>query len=124
MFIVIGSIAANQRVSSWREAKDFDVLVDSTEEQNFMSLVPEGLRVEPLVISDLKDYSWVDPDGYATAEELYTIKVSHSYWKLKNGSWKKHMFDIVKFQEQGVKLIPELHDFLYPKWENLHGKKK
>lgn len=60
----------------------------------------------------------------ATIDELYTIKVSHSFWELRNGSWNKHMFDILFLQSKGAKVIPGLYDLLYQVWEERYGKKK
>ena len=64
-------------------------------------------------------------DRYATLDELYTIKVSHSYWVI-NGeqNWNKHIYDILWMKDHGAQLLPELHDILYPIWEQTHGKKK
>lgn len=58
----------------------------------------------------------------ATLDELYTIKVSHSFWYLRN--WNKHMHDIFVMQNQGAVLVPEFFDILYPIWEEHYGKKK
>jgi len=55
--------------------------------------------------------------------ELYTIKVSHAYWALKNGSWWKHAQDIVWLKQRGAHLIPSMHDVLYRVWERDFGKK-
>lgn len=61
---------------------------------------------------------------YATKDELYTVKVSHSYWELRNGTWGKHIFDLMWMQDHGCKLNQELHDLLYKVWEDKHGKKR
>jgi hypothetical protein len=66
----------------------------------------------------------LDRNGFATLNELYTIKVSHAYWELKNNSWDKHLFDILMLRSKGAKLIPELHKLLYPIWVEKHGTKK
>jgi hypothetical protein len=55
-----------------------------------------------------------------TLDELYTLKVSHIYWSVK---WRKHASDIRFMQRAGASLIQELHDILYPIWEDLHGAK-
>lgn len=60
---------------------------------------------------------------FATVDELYTVKVSHSYWEIGN-TWAKHTRDIQFLKANGAKLIPELHDILYPIWEDKHGVKK
>lgn len=62
-------------------------------------------------------------NGQATADELYTIKVSHIFWD--NGrNWEKHLYDIQFLQSKGAKLIPHLYDTLYAIWEERFGKKK
>lgn len=60
----------------------------------------------------------------ATVDELYTIKVSHSYWELKNGTWNKHIYDIRWLKRKGAHLEQDFHDALYGVWEDVHGKKK
>lgn len=66
---------------------------------------------------------WKGWSPLATPDELYTIKVSHSFWNL-HGTWNKHMGDIVFLQRKGAKFIPELYDILYPIWEERYGKKR
>lgn len=66
-----------------------------------------------------------DEERIATADEMYTIKVSHAFWQLRNGSWQKHMNDIVFMQGKGHRTInDDLYSVLYPVWEEIHGKKK
>lgn len=60
---------------------------------------------------------------YATIDELYTIKVSHSYWEIGN-TWHKHIRDIQFLKDAGAKLIPEFHDILYKIWVDKHGPKR
>lgn len=69
----------------------------------------------------LEDWSWGE---VATLDELYTIKVSHSYWELRNNSWTKHMFHITQMKDAGAQLIPELHSILYKIWVDTHGAKQ
>lgn len=112
--LIIGSTAMARSIPGSREPKDLDTFSPhhhSTNEDcywhpSFESWIPVGT------------------DRYATLSEQYTIKVSHSPWALKNGSWAKHMSDVVRFKEDGAKLIPWLHDLLYAVWEELHGKKR
>lgn len=73
------------------------------------------------------DFStWITPgtNRLATLNELYTIKISHAYWELKNGSWLKHMSDTVRLQDAGAELIQPLHDLLYKVWTSVHGPKR
>lgn len=124
MFIIVGNMAVQNATKPWRTPKDFDVFVDSTGENAFLPLVPTDYKVDTLVLDNLSSYAWSEPNGYASLDELYTIKVSHSYWKLKNGTWDKHLFDIVQLKNRGAVLIEELHALLYAHWEVKHGKKK
>lgn len=65
------------------------------------------------------------PEGaYATPDELITIKASHAYWDLRNGSWNKHMGDLLFLKQQGANILPELHDTLYGAWERHYGSKQ
>lgn len=61
---------------------------------------------------------------YATPDQLYTMKVSHAAWEHQNGSWRKHMFDIVWLKTQGAVLDRDMYNILYPIWEDLYGKKR
>lgn len=70
----------------------------------------------------LEGYEW--SGEVASLDELYTIKVSHSFWELPNGSWDKHMFHLVKMQQAGAKFLPDLYEVLYPIWEQRYGAKK
>jgi hypothetical protein len=112
--IVVGSTAMQYLVDGCREPKDFDVFTNDplTEEMGgdqFWHPAFEG---------------WFTGDRFATLDELYTLKVSHSYWELENGSWDKHMLDTVTLKEAGAKLDLPLHNMLYKVWEEKHGKKK
>lgn len=63
-------------------------------------------------------------DSVASLDELYTLKVSHSFWDLGNGTWPKHLAHIKLMRHHGAKLIPELYEIAYKEWETRHGKKK
>lgn len=72
-------------------------------------------------------YDWLgreDSWRVATLDELYTIKVSHAYWALPNGSWDKHMSDMVAMKQAGATLDLDLHDLLYSVWVERHGAKR
>ncbi|WP_040828959.1 DUF7275 domain-containing protein [Nocardia jiangxiensis] len=111
--LIIGSTALGLLGFDRREPKDVDVFTDHP--------------------GDGEDAFW-DPafadwlvDGeirVATLDEMYTIKLSHSYWELRNGSWGKHMSDLVWLQGSGGRIIQPLHDMLYGAWERRHGTKK
>lgn len=118
MKILVGSQAAKHWFPDWREPQDTDYFVS------------EGQKVErePGIeyFSHPGLYRWFgrDEERIATTEELYTIKVSHAFWALKNGTWSKHMNDILSFQKRNVEFIPELYDIMYNIWVEVHGAKK
>lgn len=118
MKVLVGSAALSQHIDLGREPKDFDYFTNQE-----MPKEVDGKRVECFFHPELMRW-FSGKRTIATLNELYTIKVSHVFWELKNGSWDKHMYDIRIMQRHGAELIPELFDLLYPIWENLHGKKK
>lgn len=78
---------------------------------------------------DLEKWHWSD---VATLDELYTIKVSHIFWRVpirateeyRTKKYNRHLMHIIEMQRAGAKFIPELYEILYPIWEETHGKKK
>lgn len=110
--LVVGSTALRALGVGNREPSDLDTFSDDPRPGEDAYWAPELAE-------------WLPPgtDRYATLDELYTIKVSHSYWELPNKSWDKHLFDVVELKRAGAVLDLELHDFLYRIWERDHGKK-
>jgi hypothetical protein len=116
--VLIGSVAIREHFPDFnRESKDVDFFTDGEAPTNYGTL-----PVETFWHPDLAKWDW--KDLVASPDELYTIKVSHAFWELKNGSWSKHMMDVLFLQKKGAKLIPELYKILYKVWEDTHGKKK
>ncbi|WP_367137959.1 hypothetical protein [Saccharothrix sp. HUAS TT1] len=111
--LVVGSTAMNGLGLAHRQARDLDVLTPRQEAGADTYWHP---RLE----------EWIEPgtDRAADLDELYTLKVSHSYWELKNGSWAKHVFDAVQLKKAGAAVVQPLHDLLYSVWEERHGKKQ
>lgn len=107
--IVIGSTAAVEHGLNWRKPKDVDVFSDAP-----------APREDAFWDERLRDW-FGDDERVATLDELLTIKQSHSYWNLQG--WDKHMSDLLRLQDAGAQLIPELHDLLRNVWEDKHGKK-
>ena len=58
---------------------------------------------------------------HLSPEQLYTLKVSHSFWDIH---WEKTMSDIHFFQKKNVQLDESLFTELYSHWEKVHVKKK
>lgn len=130
MKILVGSEAARHWWPEYREPNDIDYLSPD-------KIRIDGQRVETFWHSSLEEnldllaqhciYSKTEGRYQHVADPnfLYTLKVSHSFWALRNGSWKKHMFDINWMQENGdVKFVPEIYDIFYPIWSERYGSKK
>lgn len=109
MRVLIGSTALSQYLPGIKP-NDVDYFADTP---------IEGAEV--FYHPSLEAWEWQD---IATLDELYTIKVSHAFWELQNGSWTKHMLYITKMQQAGAQFIPALYDILYPIWEERYGKKR
>ena len=123
--LIIGSTAAKRWLPDFREPKDLDLFTTQAT-KDFGSgidalshvLISEWLEK---AFANGRPWEW---RGCADLDELYTIKISHSYWELPNGSWVKHMEDAARFKREGAVLLPDLHDLLYRVWEEKHGKKR
>jgi hypothetical protein len=121
MALIIGSTAMHYHFPETRSPKDLDYFGR-----------PESVEQMKTFGHEINDRFWhnslagsqLDRDDIATVNELYTIKVSHSYWELKNGSWMKHMADVLFLKRNGAHLDMELHKLLYPIWIETHGAKK
>lgn len=127
MDILIGSRALKHHLGNKlnREPHDWDYFSNTRDGCSIFETDVPNNKVEVFYHPRLELYNWEnDEKSIATLDELYTIKVSHVFWELRNNSWKKHMDDIMLMKDNGAKLIPELYDLLYSIWEETHGKKK
>jgi hypothetical protein len=59
----------------------------------------------------------------ASPNELYTLKISHSFWEI-NGprDWDKHAYDIVFLSRKGCQFLRSLYDILFPIWKERYKK--
>lgn len=120
--LIIGSVAMKEHFSDWhREPKDFDVFTDATDPQ---SLTSSGLHVEPFWHPVLERFIADGTQDIATPDELYTIKVSHLQWELRNGSWDKHINDAMFLKGHGAQLDWEFYLGLMRIWKEVHGEKR
>lgn len=113
--LIIGSTAMRELGIGNREPKDLDTfnsnvsrsfpVEDSTWHPAFFEWLPEGTN------------------RFATLDELYTIKASHTPWELPNQSWNKHVYDLEMLKNAGAVLDVWLYSLLYKVWEDLHGRK-
>lgn len=110
MKTLVGSTALSQYIPINRNIKDTDYFSDKKIKGSDCFYHP-----------DLEKWDW---GNVATLDELYTIKLSHSYWELPNNSWEKHIHDLMIMKKNNAQLILELHDILYPIWEEKYGKKQ
>lgn len=113
MLTLIGSTAARMHFSDFRTSNDVDYHTPVAQD------VDDWPEFDVFVDERLGAWTW---RKIATPEELYTMKVSHSFWDI-DGSWDKHAADIVFFQRKGVQFNRELYDILLPIWKDIHGRK-
>lgn len=121
MKLLIGSTAAQPYLS--RTPKDLDFFVSDPDEVD----TPEDFYHPVLaawMFTNCHKFHHVYGHPVADLDTLYTIKVSHSAWDLRNGSWFKHMSDLATLRNAGAVLDVELHTTLYEIWEERYGKKK
>lgn len=115
--LIIGSTALKELLPDSREPKDLDYFCE------FLTEEFRNRKYDAFAHPLLK--KWLpEKTRLATLNEIYTIKISHSYWVLKNNSWNKHIYDIVQLKKAGAKIINAFHADLYAVWEEKHGKKK
>lgn len=118
--LIVGSHALKALGVCNREPKDIDWWTDRQVGQ--MTSAQGGLDVlwHPSFSGFIPQTSTTQ---YATLDQMYTIKLSHSHWELKNGSWNKHIYDMRALKRHGAKLDLSLYKILYKVWEEMHGKK-
>ncbi len=101
-----------------RKPKDIDIIKGM-----YIKEYNSNIKIEWLENKVLQNY-FTKPIEICTPNELYTLKISHIFWKLENNSWDKHMWDIQWLKDKSCKLIPELFKTLYDYWNTIHGKNK
>ncbi len=116
MRIVVGSSAIRHHFPEFREPKDLDCFSNEPE----ATAGAEDSYFHPKMLQ----HWWKGDSRYATPDELMTIKLSHSFWELPNGSWNKHMADLMFLKGKGCQVIEPLCKLLYEIWLEKHGSKK
>ena len=129
MTTIIGSTALKHWFPEAREPGDVDALRGEYDPYPITESISAGGQTYMVlpnadVYRHLSFAPYFDFPHVATPDELYTIKVSHSFWELPNRSWSKHMADLLFLKRKGAKLIPDLYAALYKVWEEKHGRKK
>lgn len=119
-YIVIGSTALHRMFpDEFRKPKDLDVFASPDHGPTLY-----GSDVDSFWDDRLNAWFYRGEERFATLDELYTVKVSHAHWDIRNDTWGKHMADILFMQRKCAQLIPTLHDILYEIWIDKHGSKK
>lgn len=114
--VLIGSRAGRFHFPDFpREPKDIDYAIAG--DKMLFETLPSGTRKEMYPIPPVIEMCQND-DGVISANDLYTLKVSHVFWDVK---WNKTMYDIVWLQKKGCELNRPLFDALYKHWEGVHG---
>ncbi len=117
--MIIGSTAIRFWYPDFpRENKDIDIIKNM-----WIKEYPSTKKVEWLENKVLQNW-FTKPIEICTPNELYTLKISHSFWNLPNKSWEKHLWDIQFLKEKGCKFIPKLFTQLYNYWCEVHGNNK
>ncbi len=108
-----GSKLAKKIFPDFRDPKDTDYVTnDIVEYNNAISLVHKGIEIH---------YIPCTPNREMTADELYTLKVSHAIYDIH---WQKTMSDIRFFQLRGCKILPDFLKSLRDHWEIKHSQKR
>lgn len=112
MLTLIGSTAARRWFDDFRKPNDVDWHTDE----------PGYHPVSGDVFYDPRLGQW-DWGDVATPEELYTMKISHSFWEIHGPrNWDKHASDIIFFQRKGIEFNRDLYDIVLPIWKDIHKK--
>lgn len=127
MNLLIGSRAVSFWPVKYRnvEKSDYDIVTDQPE-----VFAGKKNKYEIFKTSDNRAFESIDCTievdvegdlcGIPSLSDLYTIKLSHSFWNIK---WDKTMWDIAWFQKHNISYNPVLFDNLYRGWVELRGRK-
>lgn len=123
MITLIGSGAMRHNFRDYRLRPSADIDYQASNQRDYDRIVRDVPQADVFFNPALAAWDW---GPIATAEELYTMKVSHSFWEIGGDSrnWQKHMDDIVFLQRKGVEFNRDLYDILYPMHKEMHGKKR
>lgn len=118
--LIVGSHALKALGVCNREPKDIDWWTN----KDFSGMESVEGRMDVLWDERFAEFiPDTDDTQFATLDQMYTIKLSHSHWELPNGSWHKHIFDLITLQDAGAQLDMDLYKILYKVWEDMYGKK-
>ena len=109
-----GSQLTKKIFPDFRTPKDTDFVTNDLNEYLSLKTSFKGLGTEIHYIPNT-------PDREMTADELYTLKVSHAIYDIH---WQKTMSDIRFFQIKGCQILPDFLSELRKHWEVVHQKKR
>jgi len=112
MYTLVGSRAIRWHFPDFREPKDWDWYVTGDDVRTYLGMPFE--HNDMFTDDRIAAWNW---GTVATPDELYTIKVSHSFWVINTTqNWDKHTRDIVFLKANGAQFIRPLYDILRPIW--------
>lgn len=114
MLTLTGSRAMKARFPDARDPKgDWD----------YITPWPDEVAVPRADVFVDRRLGWWEWGEVATADELYTMKISHIFWEINGpATWDKHAADIVFLERKGCMFIRELYDILLPIWKERYKK--
>ena len=118
---LVGSRAMRTWYADAREPKDWDFITDGTYRPGSLD---QFAIDRPDVFTDERLGAW-QWGKVATPAELYTLKISHSFWEINHSAanWNKHAGDIMFLAGQPeVALIRPLYDLLLPIWKDKYDR--
>lgn len=110
--MLFGSGAIKHHFPDFREPKDTDYLVEDVSQWKrekgieYFPLVP-GLEMEEII----------------SANDQYTLTLSHSIRGTKERNWKKHLYTLRFLKEKGCTYDRSKFDQFVEFWESYHGKR-
>lgn len=108
---IFGSKLIKKIFPDFREPNDTDWVTNDISEYNKYSSTKNT------------EYYYIpcSPNREMTADEIYTLKVSHAIYDIH---WQKTMSDIRFLQIKGCKIVPEFLIELRKHWEKIHNNKR
>lgn len=111
---LFGSQLIKKLFPDFREPRDLDFVTGGSKDTELPIELAHGTPCE-------RYYIPCSPDREMTANEIYTVKVSHAIYSI---NWQKHMADIRFLQLKGCVICPDLLLNLRYFWNKVHTDQK
>lgn len=122
--VLIGSRAIKHWFPDFNRgaSSDWDFLASTHDRPD----IPTTEKIDVFVDERIGLWPWAGQYPIANPDELYTIKISHSFWEINRNpeNWNKHAYDIIFLERQGATFLRPLYDILRPIWKERHGRKE